>query len=274
MRKIYILPNLFTTASLISGFMAITYVYNNKIEYAVWAVLFAILFDGLDGKIARLTGTSSSFGVNYDSLSDLVSFGVAPGFLVYRLANSWHNKAALAASVLYVICAALRLARFNVQVRSEESHAFVGLPSPAAAGMLLSVVMVYHGREWIFIQRTLPLIAVLLACLMVSKIPYFNLKRAHLERRRPFNALVALVLMTGLLIVFSDYADVLILGFFTAYVTIGIAVYLRVPVWKLPILQAYIPSPNIPQLHRMHPHAQGHPQPSSTTTSSSELHGK
>jgi CDP-diacylglycerol---serine O-phosphatidyltransferase len=274
MRKIYILPNLFTTASLISGFIALTYIYHNKIEYAIWAVFFAILFDGLDGKIARLTGTSSSFGVNYDSLSDLVSFGVAPGFLVYRLANSWHNKAALAASVLYVICAALRLARFNVQVRSEESHEFVGLPSPAAAGMLLAVVMVYHGREWIFIQRTLPLIAVILACLMVSKIPYFSLKRAHLERRRPFNTLVALVLMTGLLIVFSDYADVLILGFFTIYVAIGIAVYLRVPVWKLPILQAYIPSPEMQHQHRMHPHTPGHPQSPSPHSSSSELHGK
>ncbi|MFB3896535.1 MAG: CDP-diacylglycerol--serine O-phosphatidyltransferase [bacterium] len=274
MRKIYILPNLFTTASLISGFIALTYIYHNKIEYAIWAVFVAILFDGLDGKIARLTGTSSSFGVNYDSLSDLVSFGVAPGFLVYRLANSWHNKAALAASVLYVICTALRLARFNVQVHSEESKEFVGLPSPAAAGMLLAVVMVYHGREWILIQRSLPLIAVLLACLMVSKIPYFSLKRAHLERRRPFNTLVALVLITGLLIVFSDFADVLILGFFTMYVAIGIAVYVRIPVWKLPILQAYIPSPEMQHSSRIHPHTAGHQQPTTSHTSSPEIHGK
>lgn len=272
MRKIYVLPNLFTTASLFSGFLALTYIYHDKLEYAVWAVFFAILFDGLDGKIARLTGTSSSFGVNYDSLSDLVSFGVAPGFMVYRLANSWHNKAALAASVLYVICAALRLARFNVQVRAEESQAFVGLPTPASAGMLLSIIMVYHSHEWIFIQRTLPIIAVLLACLMVSKVPYFSIKRAHLERRRPFNTLVALVLMTGLLIVFSDYYDILISLLFASYVVIGIATYLRIPVWKLPILQAYIPSRDIPQPHRMHTHA--HSQSTSSHNSSTELHGK
>ena len=275
MRKIYILPNLFTTASLFCGFLALTFVYHNKIDYAVWAILFAILFDGLDGKIARLTGTSSSFGVNYDSLSDLVSFGVAPGFIVYKLANSVHNKAALAASVLYVICGALRLARFNVQVRAEESQAFVGLPIPGAAGMLLSTVMVYRYHEWIFIQRTLPLLAVLLACLMVSKIPYFSLKRVHLERRRPFNTLVGMVLITGLLIVFSDYYDILILICFASYVVIGIAAYLHVPVWKLPFLQAYIPPAYLARPHQtqVHPHSHSHSQSSSPTTTSSHRHG-
>jgi CDP-diacylglycerol--serine O-phosphatidyltransferase len=274
MRKIYILPNLFTTASLVCGFLALTFVYHNKIDFAVWAVLFAILFDGLDGKIARLTGTSSSFGVNYDSLSDLVSFGVAPGFIIYKLANSWHNKAALAASVLYVICGALRLARFNVQVRTEESQAFVGLPIPGAAGMLLSTVMVYRYHEWLFIQRTLPLLAVLLACLMVSKIPYFSLKRAHLERRRPFNTLVGIVLLTSLLIVFSDYYDILILISFAGYVVIGIAAYLHVPVWKLPLLQAYIPPVYLPpaQQAALHPHS--HNQPSTSSSASSHLHGE
>lgn len=274
MRKIYILPNLFTTASLFSGFLAITFVYHDKVDFAVWAILFAILFDGLDGKIARLTGTSSNFGINYDSLADLVSFGVAPGFIIYKLANSWHNKAALAASVLYVICSALRLARFNVQVRAEESQAFVGLPTPGAAGMLLSAVMVYRSHEWIFIQRTLPLIAVLLACLMVSKIPYFSLKRAHLERRRPFNTLVVMVLITGLLIVFSDYYDTLILIFSTTYVVIGIAAYLRVPVWKLPFLYAYIPPVYMPHPHYAPGHIHTHSHAPSSTTSSTQNHGE
>ncbi|MDI6783346.1 MAG: CDP-diacylglycerol--serine O-phosphatidyltransferase, partial [bacterium] len=264
--------NLFTTASLFCGFLALTYVYHNKIDYAVWAIFFAILFDGLDGKIARLTGTSSSFGVNYDSLSDLVSFGVAPGFIIYQLANSWNNKAALAASVLYVICGALRLARFNVQVRSEESQAFVGLPIPGAAGMLVATVMLYRSHEWILIQRTLPLLAVLLACLMVSKIPYFSLKRAHLERRRPFNTLVVMVLLTGLLIVFSDYYAILILVCFASYVVIGIAAYVHVPVWKLPFLQAYAPPVYLAKSQQppLPPHAHSHSQPAS----SSHLHGK
>ncbi|MCX7918873.1 MAG: CDP-diacylglycerol--serine O-phosphatidyltransferase [bacterium] len=276
MKKIYILPNLFTTASLFCGFLAITYIYHNKIDFALWAILGAIFFDGLDGKIARLTGTSSSFGMNYDSLSDLVSFGVAPGFLVYRLANSWHNKAALAASVLYVICAALRLARFNVQARTEESQVFVGLPSPAAAGLLLSAIMVYRSHEWLVIQRTLPIIAVLMACLMVSKIPYFNLKRAHLERRRPFNTLVMLVLITGLMIVFSDYYAILIFAFFAMYVGIGIAVYIRIPLWKIPMLQAYLPAKNLlPQPHGdRHPHLPLHPETTSSQITSPVSHGK
>ena len=242
-KRIYLLPNLFTTMSLFCGFLALVFDLNDKLEYCIWAVLIAVIFDGLDGKIARMTGTTSSFGLQYDSLSDLVSFGVVPAIVVYKLAHEIGVRIALAACAMYVICGALRLARFNVQVKSEESQGFVGMPIPGAAGMLLSSIMVYERYQWTYMVKWTPMLAFILGLLMVSKIPYMSLKKARLDQKRPFNSLVAVVLVIGILIMASDYHEILIFSLFALYTLLGIATALRIPVWKLPGIGYYIPVP-------------------------------
>ena len=132
-RGVYILPNLVTTGSLFAGFYGIVATMNGNYNLAAWFILISAIFDGLDGKVARLTGTTSRFGVEYDSLADLVAFGVAPGLLMYAWALKPFGKLGWLAAFLYVVCGALRLARFNVQVDTVESKRFVGLPIPAAA---------------------------------------------------------------------------------------------------------------------------------------------
>ncbi len=140
-RGVYILPNLFTTGGLVSGFYSVILTLSGQYEMAAFMILVAHLFDGLDGRIARLTRTTSRFGVEYDSLADLIAFGVAPGILVYEWAlKPWGTWGWLAAS-LYVTCGALRLARFNVQVDLAEKRAFTGMPIPAAADMVASTVL-------------------------------------------------------------------------------------------------------------------------------------
>lgn len=243
MKGIYLLPNLFTTASLFCGFLALVFSYNDQLEFAIWSILIAVVMDGLDGRIARMTGTSSSFGLNYDSLSDLVSFGVVPGFIAYKLAHGSGSRIALAACAVYVICGALRLARFNVQVHGEESQGFVGLPIPAAAGMLMSSIMVFQRYQYGFMPKWLPLLAFLLGLLMVSNIPYMSLKKAKLEKQKPFNSLVAMVLAVGLIIMASEYLEIVLFTMFACYTLLGIATGLRVPVWKLPGIGYYIPVP-------------------------------
>ena len=135
-RGVYLLPNLVTTGGLFAGFYGIVATMKGDYQLAAWFILISAVFDALDGKVARLTGTTSRFGVEYDSLVDLVSFGVAPGLLMYSWALQPFGKFGWLAAFLYVVCGALRLARFNIQVNTVESRRFVGLPVPAAAGMV------------------------------------------------------------------------------------------------------------------------------------------
>ncbi|MGZ3570120.1 MAG: CDP-diacylglycerol--serine O-phosphatidyltransferase, partial [Thermodesulfobacteriota bacterium] len=130
-RGIYILPNLFTTGNLFCGFWAIVSVFHEKFEYAAYAILLATVFDALDGKVARLSGAMSKFGVQYDSLADLISFGVAPALLAFAWALRPYGRFGWLAAFLFVVCGALRLARFNVQSSSGEVKYFKGLPIPA-----------------------------------------------------------------------------------------------------------------------------------------------
>jgi CDP-diacylglycerol--serine O-phosphatidyltransferase len=243
MKGIYLLPNLFTTASLFCGFLALVFSYNNQLDYAIWSIFIAVVMDGLDGRVARMTGTSSSFGLNYDSLSDLVSFGVVPGFIAYKLAHGSGSRIALAACAVYVICGALRLARFNIQVHGQESKGFVGLPIPGAAGMLMSTIMLFQRYQINFMPKWIPLMAFLLGLLMVSNIPYMSLKKAKLEKQKPFNSLVAMVLAVGLVIMASEYLEIVLFTMFASYTLLGVATGLRIPVWKLPGIGYYIPSP-------------------------------
>jgi CDP-diacylglycerol---serine O-phosphatidyltransferase len=202
-RGVYILPNLFTTGGLLSGFYSVILTLSGQYEMAAFMILVAHLFDGLDGRIARLTRTTSRFGVEYDSLADLIAFGVAPGILVYEWAlKPWGTWGWLAAS-LYVTCGALRLARFNVQVDFAEKRAFTGMPIPAAADMIASTVLVYFlfGGEGATHKHIILLLLIYaLAIFMVSSLPFYSFKDIDWQRRQPFSLLIVLVVAITLLL--------------------------------------------------------------------------
>lgn len=195
-RGIYLLPSIFTSLSLFCGFYSITASIRGSMVHAGWAIVFAGIFDGIDGRIARLTGTTSKFGKQYDSLVDVISFGVAPAILVYTWSLQPYGRWGWLVTFLYIICTALRLARFNMQSESIENKYFQGLPSPASAGMIATTVIIFNSLGIPGIRNiTIPLITCLLAMLMVSNIKYYTLKDLNVRKRRPFNALVAFVFL-------------------------------------------------------------------------------
>jgi CDP-diacylglycerol--serine O-phosphatidyltransferase len=204
-KGVYILPNLFTSAGLFAGFYSIISTLDGKYWRAAVMVLVAQLCDVLDGRVARLTRSTSSFGIQYDSLADLVAFGVAPGILVYRWAlKDWGKWGWLAAS-LYVTCGALRLARFNVQIASVEKRHFVGLPIPAAADVIAATVLLYYwywpyadGQTGKHIVMLLVIFAV--AGLMVSEVKYYSFKEIRFHHRHPFSVLLALIMLIYLVV--------------------------------------------------------------------------
>src|SRR5262245_45360353 len=202
-RGVYVLPNLVTSGSLFCGFYSIISTIREDYLLAAIAILVALVFDALDGRVARITKSSSHFGVEYDSLSDVVAFGVAPGVLAYRWAlEPWGVWGWLAAS-LYVICGALRLARFNVQVEVVDKQNFVGFPIPAAAAVVATTILMYFylGGEGASHKRiTLLLLIYALAGLMVSTIRYYSFKDLHLAHRQPFGMLIIGIIVLQLTI--------------------------------------------------------------------------
>lgn len=188
-RGVYILPNLFTTGNLFCGFWAIICVIQEKFFYAAVAILLASVFDILDGKVARFSGTTSKFGVQYDSLADLVSFGVAPALLAFNWALRPYGKFGWLAAFLFVVCGALRLARFNVQSTTGEVKYFKGLPIPAAALMIALTILLYQRlieTGWVK-DIVILLMIYVLAFLMVSTIRYLSFKELGLRKQKPFN---------------------------------------------------------------------------------------
>jgi CDP-diacylglycerol--serine O-phosphatidyltransferase len=224
MRKgIYILPNLFTTGSLFAGFYGMVATMNGDFRTAAIWILASAIFDGLDGKVARATGTTSKFGVEYDSLADLVAFGVAPGLLMYAWALKPFGRVGWLAAFLFVVCGALRLARFNVQVATVESKRFVGLPIPAAASMVSATVLIFHHMGWGSYKRVAILVLIyLLAFFMVSSFRYYSFKDPELVKRQPFAILVLTVL---LLIVIAAEPVVMLFVLFICYVLSGPVAY-------------------------------------------------
>lgn len=217
-KGIYLLPNLFTTAALFAGFYAIIAAINNRFEHAAIAVLVAMVLDGLDGRIARLTNTSSEFGAQYDSMSDMVSFGLAPALIMYEwslhnVARQGFGKAGWVAAFLFAACAALRLARFNVQSATQDKRFFRGLASPSAAAIMVCTVWVFHdaGFAGSQIAWLAMLITIASALLMVSNFSYYSFKDIGAQRRIPFFAMLGLVFI----FVFTslDPPKVLFLGF-------------------------------------------------------------
>ena len=202
-KGVYLIPSLFTAANLMCGFFSIISTFHGEYVNAALLILLANVFDGVDGYVARLTRTTSQFGVEFDSLADVVAFGVAPAILVYFWALvPWGTWGWLAAST-YVVCGALRLSRFNVQAQGVAKNHFVGLPIPAAAQMITSSVILYNymdgagapSRHLIFL-----LVIYGLAALMVSNIPYFSLKNNDMRKRHPDWMLVSGLILITLII--------------------------------------------------------------------------
>lgn len=197
-RGVYLLPNLVTTAGLFAGFFAVISTLRADYQLAGMMILVALCCDALDGRLARLTRTGSSFGVQYDSLSDLVAFGVAPAILVYAWAFESLGRWGWLAASLYVTCGALRLARFNIQIGSVERRHFVGLPIPAAAAVTATTLLLHFDfrgeaalhRPWLML-----VVMFALAGLMVSEVRYLSFKDIQMHRRHPFPVLLGLIVV-------------------------------------------------------------------------------
>lgn len=216
-RGIYILPNFFTTCSLFCGFYSIIASFNGNFTKAAWAVLLSAVFDWLDGKIARISHSISQFGMEYDSLSDLIAFGVAPGVMIYTWALTPFGRIGWLASFLYVACTALRLARFNVHSSTMEIRYFQGMPSPAAGGLIATTIIISHHLGW---DETIKHLSILLltfylSFMMVSKIRYQSLKQ-ELKGRIPFQILVT-ILCVLIIIVAEPYITLFVLFFLYAF---------------------------------------------------------
>ncbi|ABM41960.1 MULTISPECIES: CDP-diacylglycerol--serine O-phosphatidyltransferase [Diaphorobacter] len=231
-KGIYILPNLFTLAALFGGFYAIVMAMNGRFDYAAVGVFCAMVLDSLDGRVARMTNTQSAFGEQMDSLSDMVSFGVAPALIAYEWALSGLGRWGWIAAFVYCSCAALRLARFNVNTGTVDKRWFQGLPSPAAAALvtgfiwLLSDAGVQRGQDglltwsqltWVMFGLTL-----YAGLTMVTNAPFYSFKDLHLKRSVPFTAIVLIVL--GIAII-NIHAPTVLFSIFVAYGLSGYGVY-------------------------------------------------
>jgi len=197
-KAIYLLPNLFTTGALFAGFFAILRAIQGDFEQAAMAVFVAMILDGLDGRVARMTNTQSEFGVQYDSLSDVISFGLAPAVIVFQWSlNGISDRWGMLGAFVFLAAAAVRLARFNVQVDTVDKKYFVGLASPAAAAVLMGMVWVFeeHGIPfnehigWVWI------ITVVTGLLMVSSMPYYSFKSVSPRLRVSFVSVPLLILV-------------------------------------------------------------------------------
>lgn len=225
-RGIAILPNLLTTANLFCGFLSITKTLAGDFVAASWIVVIAGFFDFADGRVARMTKTQSDFGVEYDSLSDLTTFCMAPAILAYQWSLHSYNRLGLAVSFLFFVCGALRLARFNVQSSSVEKEGFQGLPTPAGAGMIVSFV-IFSTRVWGEAVRPAFFIGlmVFLAILMVSNVKYRSFKK--LDRRHSFVLLLGVV-VTIAVILAEPEINLFLFG--CVFVSVGLVEWL----WKSP----------------------------------------
>jgi|TARA_B100001063_G_C16744742_1_gene546817 CDP-diacylglycerol--serine O-phosphatidyltransferase len=194
-KGVYLLPNLFTTGAMFSGFYAILAGMDGNFDAACIAIFIAMIFDVLDGTVARMTNTSSDFGLQYDSLSDMVSFGVAPAVLAFSWILNEIGRIGWAAAFIYASCAALRLARFNSQVDSSSKNYFIGIPSPAAAALIASMVWCSHKvnvtDQLAFLVATTTAMSGLL---MVSNLHYRSLKEIDLKGKVPFVVIFSIVM--------------------------------------------------------------------------------
>jgi len=227
-KGIYILPNLFTIGALFAGFYAIVQAMNGRWEYSAIAILIAMVLDGLDGRVARMTGTQSAFGAELDSLSDMVSFGVAPALVMYVFALKGLGKFGWIAAFVYCAAAALRLARFNTMLDTTDKRFFQGLPSPAAAALVASFVWVaieygVNGQDIAYLSAAITLFA---GISMVTSLKFYSGKEINLRKSVPFFVVLLIVLF---FILVSTSPPEVLLGIFVLY---GLSGYVY-SLWQL-----------------------------------------
>ena len=215
-RGIYLLPNLFTTAALFSGFYAIVQAMNNRFEHAAVAIFVAMVLDGLDGRVARLTRTQSEFGAEYDSLSDMVSFGVAPALVIYEWAFRGLGKLGWFAAFIYCASTALRLARFNTNIDVVDKRFFQGLPSPAAAALVAGFVwvMLDYGMTGEEVRWYAVSLTIFAGLSMVSSLPFYSFKDFNMRKSVPF---LVIFLIALFFILISSYPPGVLFALFMAY---------------------------------------------------------
>lgn len=217
-RGIYLLPNLFTTANLFAGFYAILAASTGKFEVAAIAIFVAMIMDGLDGRVARMTNTQSDFGAEYDSLSDMVAFALAPALVMFHWALSGLGKFGWVAAFIYTASGALRLARFNTQLGSSDKRYFQGLPSPSAAAIVAGMVWVGHYMDLTpanmpgFTAFLLALLTLGTGLLMISNFRYHSFKEVDWKGKVPFVAVIPVILVFA--VVATDAPRVLFSVFF------------------------------------------------------------
>lgn len=230
-RGTHIWPNLFTTANLLSGFFGIVKSISGDFQIAAIAVLASCVFDILDGKVARLTGTSSRFGVEYDSLADLVAFGVSPGLMIYLMALKPYGRVGWLAAFVFVACGALRLARFNVQAETSSKKYFVGLPIPGGATMIATTVLFLHywplAVHGPVIGPVLLTMTYVLGSLMISTMPFNSFKDIEIIKARPSSVVFGVIVIVSVIAVSPQLTLFLTLFVYT------LSGPLRWTVWKI-----------------------------------------
>jgi CDP-diacylglycerol--serine O-phosphatidyltransferase len=245
---IYWLPNAITTLALFAGFYAIVQAMNNRFELAAIGVFVAMICDGLDGRVARLTRTQSPFGAEYDSLSDMVSFGVAPALVMYEWALKGMGRMGWVAAFVYCACAALRLARFNTNLGVIDKRYFQGLPSPAAAGLIAGFVWTMESFD-LAPQRIYELrwvawpLTVFAGLTMVSNVRFYSGKDINLRKAVPFSAVVLIVLLVVVLSQVANNIPELLFAIFLLYAASGYAMWVVDRFRKRPVPPAPPPMP-------------------------------
>jgi CDP-diacylglycerol--serine O-phosphatidyltransferase len=220
-KGVYMLPNGLTLCGMFFGFFSVLSALQGDYVKAAWAIVIANVFDGLDGWVARLTNSSTKFGLELDSLSDLVAFGVAPAVLVYTWSLDSFGRVGAATAFLFVACGALRLARYNIQMVSTEKLSFTGMPIPAAAIVMATLVIFYHSIFDDQPQRSimLLLLTVILSILMISTLRFHGAKEIDFKKRKPFLVLFFFVLILFIIVVHPPAA---LFSFALAYLLWGI----------------------------------------------------
>lgn len=208
MRKgIYILPNSLTICGMFAGFYAILASLKGNYIHAAWAIMIATVFDGLDGWIARLTHSTTRFGIELDSLSDLVAFGMAPAVMLYTWSLMPFGRIGWAAAFLFVACGALRLARYNVQMGSAEKKSFTGMPIPGAASVIAATAIFYNQMDWSATKSLFILfLTFVLSILMVSTLRFHGAKELDFSKRKPFWILVAIAVVFAVIVMHPEIA--------------------------------------------------------------------
>jgi CDP-diacylglycerol--serine O-phosphatidyltransferase len=246
-KGIYIIPSLFTCGNMSFGILSIMESSGGDFIKAAWFLIGALACDILDGRIARMTKTTSEFGMQLDTLSDLISFGVAPAIMMYMLVLNSLGNIGIAIAILFVLCSALRLARFNVLAHSGEVQKhFVGLPTPASAGVIVSFVLSYQllGPEEYALNfktipvlmtlmptffKVMPVVIIVLSFLMVSNVPYMSFKKLKLSKVRTIQLFAFMIVLVLLVIVYPQNIFFLI---FSIYAVSGLIIFISQAVWK------------------------------------------